>query len=425
MDVYVARQPIFDSETHLYAYEFLFRDGLSNAFPDLDGDTATSRLLTNTFFTIGIDRLSGQKKFFVNFTRDLLLKRVPTMFPADSLVVEILEDVEPEAELVEACREISAAGYTVALDDFLFRPELKPLIELAHIIKIDLRQTPINRAEKLIRALGGHRLTFLAEKVETHEEFEQAKELGFELFQGYFFSKPEIVQGKDIKPAKITLLQLIQETRRPDCNIDDLDRLINRDVSLSYKLLRYINSAFFRRLMEITSIRHAIALLGERELRQFIALVATAELAQDKPQELIRSAIIRARFCELLGEDSCRPWTPRSFSCWVSSPRSMPCSMPEWAPSWKRFPCPTVSKTHWCPEQGRWPIFWVWSRPMHPATGSVAPASWKASAAIQPPCPIITWKPLNGLTHTAGCDQPSFPTLSAMTSKALATADSA
>lgn len=307
MDVYVARQPIFDREKHLHAYEFLFRDGLSNAFPDIDGDTATSRLLANTFFTIGIDRLAGQKKYFVNFTRGLLIKRVPTMFPPDSLVVEILEDVDPEPDLVEACREIAAAGYTMALDDFLFRPELKPLIELAHIIKIDLRQTPTSRAEKLIQALGGHRLTFLAEKVETHEEFKQAREMGFALFQGYFFSKPEIVQGKDINPAKITLLQLIQETRRPDCDINGLERLINRDVSLSYKLLRYINSAFFRRLMEITSIRHAITLLGERELRQFIALVATAELAQDKPQELVRSAIIRARFCELLGEQSRSP----------------------------------------------------------------------------------------------------------------------
>ncbi|MBI9085521.1 MAG: HDOD domain-containing protein [Desulfobacterales bacterium] len=307
MDVYVARQPIFDREKHLHAYEFLFRDGLSNAFPDIDGDTATSRLLANTFFTIGIDRLAGRKKFFVNFTRALLIKRVPTMFPPDRLVVEILEDVEPEPDLVEACREIAAAGYTVALDDFLFRPELKPLIELAHIIKIDLRQTPTSRAEKLIQALGGHQLTFLAEKVETYEEFEQAREMGFALFQGYFFSKPEIVQGKAISPAKITLLQLIRETRRPDCDIDGLDRFINRDVSLSYKLLRYINSTFFRRRMEITSIRHAITLLGERELRQFIALVATAELAQDKPQELIRSTIIRARFCELLGEQSRSP----------------------------------------------------------------------------------------------------------------------
>lgn len=307
MDVYVARQPIFDCDKELYAYEFLFRDGLSNVFPGIDGDTATSRLLTNTFFSIGIDRLAGRKKFFVNFTQALLIKRLPIMFPSESLVVEILEDVKPESDLVDACREIARAGYSLALDDFLFRPELKPLIELAQIIKVDLRQTPICRAEKLIEKLGGHRLTFLAEKVETHEEYDQAREMGFTLFQGYFFSQPEIVQGKDIKAAKITLLQLIRETRRSQCDIDDLDRLITRDVSLSYKLLRYINSAFFRRRMEITSIRHAITLLGERELRQFIALVATAELAQDKPQELIRSAIIRARFCELLGEQSRSP----------------------------------------------------------------------------------------------------------------------
>jgi c-di-GMP-related signal transduction protein len=305
MDVFVARQPIFDTQKRLYAYEFLFRDSMSNVFPDIDGDTATSRLLANSFFTIGIDQISGGKKFFINFTQDLLVKRLPVLFPKTDLVVEILEDVQPEPDLLAACRHIAAQGYVIALDDFLFKPELKPLIELAQIIKIDLRETPLPTAEKLIQALGGgRRLTFLAEKIETHEEFEQAGEMGFELFQGYFFSKPEIVRGKDIKPAKITLLQLIQESRRPDGSLDDLDRLINRDVSLSYKLLRYINSAYFRRMVEITSIRHAITLLGERELRQFISLVATAELARDKPQELIRSTIVRARFCELIGEQS-------------------------------------------------------------------------------------------------------------------------
>lgn len=304
MDVFVARQPIFDRNKNLYAYEFLFRDGLSNAFPEINGEVATTRLLSNTFFTIGIDRLSGNRKIFINFTQDLLLKKVPTMFPSQNLVVEILEDVAPDPELIESCREIAAAGYTVALDDFLFRPELKPLIELAHIIKIDLRQTPMDRARQLIDALGrGQRLSFLAEKIETHQEFEEAEKMGFELFQGYFFSKPEIVQGKDVKPSKINMLQLLEQARRPDCDLDALDRLINRDVSLSYKLLRYINSAYFRRLVEITSIRHAMSLLGERELKQFIFLVATAELANDKPQELVRSAIIRARFCELLGRE--------------------------------------------------------------------------------------------------------------------------
>jgi EAL and modified HD-GYP domain-containing signal transduction protein len=148
--------------------------------------------------------------------------------------------------------------------------------------------------------LKGSKIKLLAEKIETYDEFEKALSMGFTYFQGYFFSKPEILSGKEITPSKITLLQIVGEANKKDCSFDKLEKLINRDVSISYKLLRYINSAFFKRACEISTIKHAIVLLGEKEIKRFISLVTTGKLASDKPDELVRTSIIRARFCELL-----------------------------------------------------------------------------------------------------------------------------
>ena len=304
MKVYVARQPVFKKNKKLYGYELLFRGGMSNAFPDIDGDTATSKLLSNSFFNIGIDQLTGGKMAFINFTQELLVRKIPMMFPIENMMVEILEDVNPNKELVNACLDIFRAGYAIALDDFVFKDELKPLIKLAQIIKIDFMLSPIEEIKRLVNMLKGSKIKLLAEKIETYDEFEMALSMGFTYFQGYFFSKPEILSSKEIIPSKITLLQIVGEANKKDCNFDKLEKLINRDVSISYKLLRYINSAFFKRACEISTIKHAIVLLGEDEIKRFISLVTTAELASDKPDELVRTSIIRARFCELLGLNS-------------------------------------------------------------------------------------------------------------------------
>jgi EAL and modified HD-GYP domain-containing signal transduction protein len=304
MEVYVARQPIFHKNKKLYGYELLFRNGLSNAFPDIDGDTATSKLLSNSFFSIGMNQLTAGKTAFINFTQGLLLKKTPMMFPVEKMMVEILEDVDPNEQVINACNDIAAAGYALALDDFVFKRELQPLIELADIIKIDFMMTPIEEIQQMVNRFKGKNVKLLAEKIETYEAFETALSMGFTYFQGYFFSKPEIISGKEIVPSKITLLQIVGEANKKDCSFDKLEKLINRDVSISYKLLRYINSAFFKRAREISTIKHAIVLLGEVEIKRFVSMVATAELASDKPDELVRTSIIRARFCELLGMNS-------------------------------------------------------------------------------------------------------------------------
>ncbi len=237
---------------------------------------------------------------FINFTRELLINQVPRLFPHEQLVIEVLEDVKAEAEVVESCIELSRQGYTIALDDFLYNEGLEPLIAVANIIKFDLRATPLDEISDIIGKISKYNLKLLAEKVETNEEFDKALKMGFRYFQGYFFSKPEIVEGKDISPAKFNLLQIMAEVNQPYFEFSKVEEIIARDVSISYKLMRYINSAYYKRVNDISSIKQAIVLLGEKGIRSFLSLMSMARLSENKPDELVRSSIIRARFCELM-----------------------------------------------------------------------------------------------------------------------------
>jgi len=304
MDVYVARQPIFDQRKNIYAYELLFRDGTANFVPDIDGDVATNKVLANSILTIGMDVISGGKKSFINFTRNLLVKKIPLLLPKENIVVEILEDVAAEAEVVAACREMSQKGFIIALDDFEYNEDLEPLIELADIIKFDFRISSPDEIRAYIQRLAGKNLRLLAEKVETLEEFKLALDMGFELFQGYFFCKPEIMQGKEIPSSQVAQLQIIAEINQPDFDFNTLETLINRDVGISYKLLRYINSPFFAKPNKISSIKQALVYMGGSELRRFMSLMTITELAEGKPHELISLSCIRGKFCELLGKES-------------------------------------------------------------------------------------------------------------------------
>lgn len=304
MDAFVARQPIFNSKKKLFAYELLFRDSLSNYMPDVSGDVATSKLLSSSYYTIGIDKITGGNLAFINFTERLLIDELPLLFPKETTVIEILEDVKPSKNVLQASKKFSAKGYTLALDDFIFQPDLKPLMELADIIKIDFRITPQADIERFITNENIKGTKLLAEKVETNEEFNLAREMGFEYFQGYFFSKPEIIKGKEIPGSQLRLLEIVANVNAQDFDFDTLETLIQTDLSISYKLLRYINSAFFRRKSEISSVKQALVFLGQNEIKRFVSLVALSSAAADKPNELIRCSCIRARFCELLSSVS-------------------------------------------------------------------------------------------------------------------------
>ena len=300
-DVYVARQPIFDQGKNIYAYELLFRNGTANYVPDIDGDVATTSLLSNTFFTIGMKTLTAGRKTFINFTQNLLEKQVPLLLPQETTVIEILEDVKPGHALIEACQHMASRGYTIALDDFVYNYELEPLIALADIIKFDFRLTPREEIDAYLKKLSGNTLRLLAEKVETNDEFEAARQMGFELFQGYFFCKPEIIQGREVEGSQVNLMRIMAQVNNDDFSLDELEQLIARDMGISYKLFKYLNSAFFSRASKVSSVKDALVYLGEKEIRRFVSLIAMSRLATGKPSELIRAACIRGKFCELLG----------------------------------------------------------------------------------------------------------------------------
>lgn len=310
METTIARQPILNTHKKLFAYELLYRGLEELSLALVGGDRATSALLTSSFLTEGLEKISNSRPCFVNFTEELLVQDVAANFPCDKIIVEILEDVQPTPAVITACKKLKKQGYTLALDDFVYNRKLTPLIELADIIKFDFRLTPINQIEQALLSLAAYDIEFLAEKVETYEEFNQAVGLGCKFFQGYFFAKPEVMQIKELAAAKITLLNLVTEVNRPSIEKKRLTELISTDVSLSYKLLRYINSAYFSRLSKIDSITHAIAYLGENEVRRFITMLAISEMSSNKPAELVRLAVIRAKFCEGLARASRKKQKP-------------------------------------------------------------------------------------------------------------------
>ncbi len=303
MDVFVARQPIFTVHKKIYAYELLFRSGESNGFPDIDGETATSSLLSSSFFTVGIDKIGAGKIVFINFTEDLLLKGSPAMFPAGKMTVEILEDVNPTREVIEVCRELKKKGYQLALDDFVYSRQFDELLEIADIVKIDFLLTPMDEIERMVDWLAPYGCKLLAEKVESYEEFLKAVELGFVYFQGYFFSKPEVLRNKELSSNQMSMMRLITEVNTArEFDVDSLERLVATDMAITYKLISYINSAHFGRVQPLSSLRQAISFLGAREFNRFVTLIAASNLSTDKPNELIRLSITRARFLEQVGE---------------------------------------------------------------------------------------------------------------------------
>lgn len=300
MDTFLARQPIFDRNLDIYGYELLFRADPSNIFPEIDGDSATAKILSSTFFTVGIEEVTGGKKAFVNFTEELLLQDTAHMFSADTIVIELLENISPSPAVVEALQELRKNHYDLALDDFTWCEELIPLLQEATIIKVDFQESSEEQITKIGETAKQYGCSLLAEKIETYEEFNQAKSLGFRYFQGYFFSRPEMMQNKDISPMKQNVLHLLMEVFCEDCSMDELVAILSRDVAMSYKLLNYINSAAFFRVAELQSVRQAIAFLGINEFRIFVTVIAVAQLCQDKPNELIRTSVIRARFLSML-----------------------------------------------------------------------------------------------------------------------------
>ena len=296
---FIARQPIFTAERRTYAYELLGRSGLDNFFTETNLDRAAAATVDNMLL-FGIDRLTQGHRAFLNCTRDFLLRDFGTILPKNRVVIEVLESVRLDREVLDACRRLKQAGYMIALDDFQDSAEWKPMIDLADFIKVDVLVTSPGEQQRLAREFASAGVRLLAEKVETYEVFEKCRDWRYELFQGYFFSRPQMLSRHDIPPLKLNYLRVLHAANRPSLDMQEVAESIKLEASLSYRLLRYLNSPAFFLPVEVRSIPHALSLLGERGVSKWVSLVVISCMGDGKPEELIALPLVRARFCELL-----------------------------------------------------------------------------------------------------------------------------
>ncbi len=301
MGIHVARQPIFDRRQNVFSYELLYRrSGFQNSFDaNTEADEASASVIIDSFQGIGIDTLTGGKKAFINFTGTLLEKEVATLFPKDILVIEVLETVKTDPKIVEKCGALKQAGYTIALDDFVPNKDAMRLWRFADIVKIDFMAMPRDKIRRVVDTLRPQGIRFLAEKVETKEDYDLAYSMGFSYFQGYYFSKPIIVSDQALRPLPVNYFRLIKEANMPEASFRNIADIIEEDVSLSYKLLWMLNTVGSGYVHKIKSVRHALAALGEVEMRKWVSLIAMMGINKDQPQELLYASLIRAHFAEL------------------------------------------------------------------------------------------------------------------------------
>ena len=294
---YVARQPILDLQDRVYGYELLFRNGHENAFRG-DGNLATRTMLDN-FVLFGPERLTAGLPAFINCTSESLIERLVDVLPPRLTVLEVLEGLEPTERLISTCRELKAAGYRIALDDFVWAPRFGSLVELADYIKVDFTQSDAPARREIFKRLSGTAVVMLAEKVETLEERKLACAEGFTLFQGYYFCRPELVKSRKLPGNRLTHLKILEAMQSDPLDLGQLTKLVKRDVSLTYRFLRLANSPVCAMRQEISSIKSALALIGDDAVRRIATLAITSELNTKESPEILHMALIRARFCEL------------------------------------------------------------------------------------------------------------------------------
>lgn len=303
-DVFVARQPILDRRANLFGYELLFRSSHENGAMVADGERASLSVIANSFFVFGIETLTGRGRAFINFSRSTLLNDYAYVLPRERLVVEVLESVEPDDDVLAACKRLKAAGYVIALDDYDQREQHSPaLLELADIVKIDFGACNRWKRASYARQLAPAGVTLLAEKVETQADYDDAVRFGYTYLQGYFFARPEVCVGRRTPGFRENRVEIIRELHKPDPDLRLVEDLVKHDPGLSFKLLRYLNSAAFSLRERVRSVGRAITFLGQSGMRTWATVIILADLGKDQPFETVVSSVIRARLCELIGHE--------------------------------------------------------------------------------------------------------------------------
>ncbi|MHC6178806.1 EAL and HDOD domain-containing protein [Clostridium sp. JNZ X4-2] len=303
MNVFLARQPILDKLGEILGYEILFRDNnMDNKYELNDGDEATIKVMQNILINIGMNKIVGNKRAFINFTNNILKSDLYSVVSPENVVIEILENIKPTKEVINSCRVLKKNRFILALDDFVFDDSYTELIRLADIIKVDFFITKGSERKHIINVVKNinPNLKFLAEKVETLEEFNEAVSLGYSYFQGYYFSKPQIIKGQKIPGNKVVYINLIKELNSREFSMDNIESLIKKDISLSYEILKLINSAKYSFKNKIESIKQAVVLLGEKEIKKWLYFICMKPICSDKPRIIMMESLLRAEFSELL-----------------------------------------------------------------------------------------------------------------------------
>jgi c-di-GMP-related signal transduction protein len=310
-DIFVGRQPIYGRRLELYAYELLYRGSDIDYADFTEGDRATSQVLLNTFTEFGLERIVGGHLAFINLTRGFIVGEYPLPVPRTQVVLEVLEEVEPDEQVLAGLGELRRRGFKIALDDFVYRADKEPMLALADIVKIDvlgLKEDDIRARYQQLKPLG---LKLLAEKIETREQFELCRDMGFDYFQGYFLAKPNVVSGSSIPANSLNLLRLMAEFQSNEQDFDRIAEIVSQDVALSYKLLRHINAAIYGMPRRIDSIKETVTYLGFATVKNLACLFLLSDV-DEQPHELLVTAMMRAKMCELLAQ-AARLGNPSSF----------------------------------------------------------------------------------------------------------------
>jgi EAL and modified HD-GYP domain-containing signal transduction protein len=294
---YFARQPILDLHGKVHGYELLFRDGPHAVFRG-DGDAATRTMIDNTVL-FGLGRLTGNLPAFVNCTEEALTGRLVHVLPASMTVLEILETLDPSPALITACRHLKACGFRLALDDFTWKPGIEPLVEIADYIKVDFAISDEQDRRELLGRLRGVTVALIAEKVETQEEYQQARNEGFTLMQGFYFCRPVLLRNYKVPANRLQHVEILRMLQDEAMDLHELTGLVKRDTSLTYRLLRLVNSPMCAMRQEVQSVQAALIAVGEETFRRLATLAITSEMNEGQPMELLRMAFVRGRFCEL------------------------------------------------------------------------------------------------------------------------------
>jgi EAL and modified HD-GYP domain-containing signal transduction protein len=309
-DIFVARQPIYDRQLDLVGYELLYRDTEQCRAQFDNGAQASSKLIINTFMGFGLENIVGSNPAFINLTHDFFVDEQPIPMSREQVVLEVNENILPAEHVLEGLQQLAAKGYTIALDDFVYKPELEPLLKIARIVKIDLGALGREKLAEQAEICKQFDVKLLAEKVESPGDMEYCKELGFDYFQGFFFCKPQLVRAKSQPANRAVILQILDKLQDETADVEQLEKVIIQDVALTYKLLRYLNCATYAMRREINSVREALMLIGTAQVKKWAILLLMSSYDNDKPEELIATAMVRARMCELLAQKNSKTLDP-------------------------------------------------------------------------------------------------------------------